>query len=102
MKKMSKLEKAKFKFGQGEQPDLTYFGQYSMGLTGEEIKDYLRVLTNKENVEKVYLKFCDVAGVNTMGIYTCEKCGESFPLMYRHDVRRFAEALLNGTPTYFD
>ena len=81
---------------------LERFGTYCSGLTSEEIKDYLRVRTGKLRIEQVYKQFCKIAGVNTMSSATCPYCQRLIGLMYRHDVERFADALLGKIPTYFD
>ena len=106
MKKMSKLERVRAKFYYDDcddpEPELRSYGTYRLGLTREEIKDYLRARANKIRVEKLYKEFCKIAGVNTMGVYTCPDCGMHKSLMYRHDVKRFADVLFKGIPTYWD
>jgi len=83
--------------------DLQNYGTFRKGLTTEEIKDYLRARGNTLNVKRLYKKFCDIAGCNTMGGFTCEKCGDSKSLFYRHDVLRFSDVLFGKTKgTYFD
>jgi len=68
-----------------------------MGLTSNEIKDYLRVEPNTLAISKLYKKFGDIAGCNTGSV---APTGEF--LMYRHDVERFADKLFLGKETYFD
>jgi len=102
---MSKLEKLKQKFyfdEKGQILELGYYGDYKMGLTEDEIKDYLRVRANTVRIETLYKKFCKIAGNNTMGIYKCPCCNFETSLMYRHDVQRFADKLFLGKETYFD
>jgi len=102
---MNKLEKIQSKFyttKEGEL-DLAHYGQYKMGLTTNEIKDYLIVRSGKLNIEKLYKKFVDISGVNTVAIYTCPDCKKKTVLIYRHDVQRFSNVLFGITKeTYFD
>lgn len=72
------------------------YGLYRMGLTDEEIRIYLNA-RNTKGIKRVYDKFNKIAGVNTMSVTP-----DGQPLMYRHDVERFANKLFNGTETYFD
>ena len=105
MKKQTLLEQAKFSLHMENSEDdlgLSKFGRFTIGLTHDEIKDYLRVRANQSGVERLYKKFCKIAGVNTMGMYTCPKCGDHRSLMYRHDVKRFADVMFLGIPTYWD
>ena len=78
---------------------LENYGDYRMGLTSEEIQRYLeaRCHTEKKNIKDVYSLFNKIAGVNTMAVGPQGQC-----LMYRHDVKRFADELLLGKETYFD
>jgi len=102
---MNKLEQVKSRFYITEDCsyDLQSYGTFRMGLTTEEIKDYLRARGDTLNVKRLYAKFCDIAGCNTMGGFICEKCGDSKGLMYRYDVLRFADVLFGKTDsTYFD
>jgi len=103
MKKQTEIERLKQKFiWIDNEPCLLYWGDYRLGLTEDEIKDYLRVRANTMKIEKVWKQFCDIAGCNTMALYECPDCFKSKGLMYRHDVKRFAERLFNGTITYWD
>ena len=87
-------------------PDLDTFGQYRIGLTDDEIKEYLRLrvegnhpkkaLTQRE-LKNLFTKFGKAAGCNTVGVGP-----EGQSLMYRHDVQRFADQVLLGKETYFD
>ena len=77
--------------------NLERHGDYKIGLTDEEIKEYLKY-RNKGKINKTIMKkFNKIAGVNTVGVGP-----EGQHLMYRHDVKRFADSLFNGTPTYWD
>ena len=86
----------------GNRPNIYLYGQFRIGLTIEEIKDYLRVRANKLNIDKLFDKFCDIAGSNTYASFTCDKCKAIHVIMYHHDVERFADNLFDGTPTFFD
>ena len=102
---MNKLESIKYKFYFEEDGsfNLQTYGQFRAGLTTDEVKDYLRARGDTLNVKRLYNKFCDIAGRNTMGCFTCEKCGDMRGLLYRHDVLRFADVLFGKTKgTYFD
>ena len=98
MKINLKLEKLKCKFFfMNKQIQLDHYGDYRQGLTGDEIKDYLRVRANTLNVERIYKKFSDIAGCNT----GCATPDGKF-LMYRWDVERFANKLFNNEETHWD
>jgi len=84
--------------------DIYSYGDYRMGLTNKEIKDYLVIRHNdlkKIKIKKcsiaLFKKFCKIAGVNT-----CALGPNGEILMYRHDVQRFADVLFLNKPTYFD
>lgn len=72
--------------------DLENYGEYRMGLTGQEIETYIKARAKKLEVKKLVNKFYDIAGVNTMAV---SPNGES--LMYRHDVKRFSDVLFGKT-----
>jgi hypothetical protein len=85
------------------------FGIYKLGMTQEEIKDYLvsrynekRGAEQKKCLKSTYNKFIEIAGVNTRTCVICSCCKKLVSLMYRHDIERYANQLFNGTPTYFD
>ena len=101
---MKKLEIIKSKFNYiDNEPDIYSFGLFRVGLTGQEIKEYLQARANKLNVSGLIKKFYEIAGINTVGVYTCYSCKKSTYLMYRHDVLRFAHILFGKTKyTYFD
>lgn len=73
------------------------FGAYNMGLAEEEINEYLKYRTGKKGVKLLRKKFDKIAGCNTMAVGP-----QGQLLMYRHDVKRFADVLLLGIPTIFD
>lgn len=86
--------------------DIESFGAYRRGLTDEEIKEYLKITAEgippykpltKEEVTKLWRKFCKAAGANT-----CTSAPDGTSLMYRHDVERFVGVVLFNRPTYFD
>jgi hypothetical protein len=79
--------------------ELEHYGDYRLGLTSDEINDYLRIRSCKVgNALKALRKlFNKVAGCNTCAITHSGKV-----LMYRDDVLRFTNAVLRGTPTFFD
>lgn len=102
---MNKLDKIKFGFRKNvdDEYDLESYGQFRIGLTSNEIKNYLRARSNTLNVERLVKKFNKIAGCNTQGIFQCELCDCSQGLMYRWDVLRFADVLFGKTKgTYFD
>ena len=85
-------------------PDIELIGAYRIGMTGDEIKEYLKQVFNivtkknrKECPAKILKQFNEIAGVNTMGV---SPTGEG--LMYRFDVERFTMKLFFNQPTVFD
>lgn len=107
------MKKYKTKKDNNENIDIYQYGKYQMGLTDNEIKEYLKKEYNHKaevmGVEKrrkctkvMWNRFCQIAGVNTGIVVICEHCKKSTYLMYRHDVKRFADKMFLGTPTYFD
>lgn len=81
--------------------DIEEFGIYRMGLTTEEIKKYLKNRACTTRLGHLYDKFCRVAGINTVAVIK-DEYKNSITLMYRWDVKRFADAMLKGTATYWD
>lgn len=77
-------------------------GIYKLGLTEKETKQYIKDSAGTTRLGNLYKKFCKIAGVNTMGMVSCECCGKTLVLWYRCDVERFTDQLLTGKPTYFD
>lgn len=96
---MTELEKIKFGFRfEKNEPNIWNYGVYRLGLTREEIKNYIRARANKMDVDDLLEKFNEIAGCNTMAGTPDGKC-----LMYRHDVIRYADVLFGKTDyTYFD
>lgn len=82
--------------------DINNFGEYITGLTSFEIERYLGRRANTLATKRLVKKFNQAAGCNTVGVHTCESCGEQISLMYRWDVKRFADVVLLGKETYFD
>lgn len=85
-----------------DKPELKSYGQFRRGLTTKEIEKYIQARAGKLSVKRLIKKFNEIAGCNTMGIFSCEMCECSQSLMYRWDVERFADVLFEGKPTYFD
>lgn len=74
------------------------YGVYRMGLTAEEIKIYIQARRRHTKVSKLIKRFYDIAGCNTMAMTP-----DGRSLMYRHDVKRFADILFGeSNSTYFD
>ena len=92
------LRKVLFK-GVNSIDEIEEFGHYRLGLTNDEITDYLRIRSKKKDLAltKLHDKFANVAGCNT-----CAIGPEGQMLMYRWDVLRFANEVLEGKGTYFD
>ena len=92
--------------------DIENYGIYKIGMTGEEIKEYLKDRYNSKEgnlgIRKrkylivFYKKFNKIAGTNTCATIICPCCKKQIILMYRHDVERFANVLFEGIKTYFD
>jgi len=78
------------------------YGDYRGGLTINEIKEYLKKRACATRLGRLYIQFCKIAGINTMGVIVTQCCGKRMTLMYRSDVKRFADLMFEGTPTYFD
>ena len=86
--------------------DINQYGIYRRGLDSKEIKYYLKIrarnsMFDKMTIKQLYRKFVKIAGVNTMALVTLPD-GTVNSLMYRWDVKRFANCLFLGIPTYFD
>jgi hypothetical protein len=81
-------------------PDGSAYGAFERGLTDAEINDYLRVRTNSMNIGAVRRKFNNKMSGSTCPVVNVN--GSEVLLIYRHDVSRFADSILEGTPTYFD
>lgn len=85
------------------------YGIFAMGMAQEEIKEYLVIRYNekrnanqKKCLKSTYNKFCEIAGANTQSMVVCPCCKKAINLMYRHDVKRFADKLFLNLETYFD
>lgn len=103
MKTKIQMIKAKFYLDENGEPEINLFGRYRSGLTNQEINDYLRARAGTVQVKTLRKKFNKIAGVNTGSSASCENCGYLQSLMYRHDVKRFADVLFGITNgTYFD
>jgi hypothetical protein len=77
--------------------DINEFGDYRLGLTGKEIQDYLFCRAPRRNQTKLRKDFVKTAGCNTGALTST-----GISLMYRHDVKRFADVVLLKKKTYFD
>lgn len=90
--------------------DIYQFGKYRLGLTDDEIKEWLKLrwnelsLTKNKPIKKInkatWDKFQKIAGVNTMAVI--QNGHKKIVLMYRHDVERFTDKLYLNKKTYFD
>jgi len=84
--------------------DINEFGKYRLGLTRNEIKEYLeqrRIPCSKTcKNRQLYKEFCKIAGSNTCAVIREGK--KDISLMYRHDVERYADKLFFNKETYFD
>lgn len=90
--------------------DINDFGKYRLGLTNDEIKEWLKLRWNEllswrgKPIKKInkatWNKFWEIAGINTMaGVKEGKKV---IALMYRHDCERFTNKLFLNRKTYFD
>ena len=70
------------------------------GLTTDEIDDYLRVRTNTMNISSVRRRLNNVLCGSTCPCVNVN--GQELILIYRHDVLRFVDKILDNVPTYFD
>ena len=77
--------------------DLQDLGHYKAGLTNEEIEDYIKERNKGKMTKTIMKKFQKIAGINTVGVGP-----EGQSLMYRWDVKRFADQMFDGKPTYWD
>lgn len=77
--------------------DINTFGNYRIGLSDAEIKKYLSIRANTKKTLELFKRFDKAAGCNTAGVGP-----EGQSLMYREDVKRFADLILLGKATYFD
>ena len=91
--------------------DFYTMGQFRVGLTGPEIKCALSQIQKdkripqqyrKLKIEKLMEKFNTIAGINTVGVFSCPICKERISLLYRHDAVRFADKLFFDKKTYWD
>ena len=88
--------------------DLKQYGDYRLGLSTEEVDEYLRCRARnyarykKCSTPRLRTLFNKMAGVNTMAVISPKYCKKSIVLMYRYDVKRFADKMFLGTLTYFD
>lgn len=100
--------RALFKYNEKGEPDIYSYGAFHMGLTDEEINNYLRVRTNQFDIRTVRKFYDTVTGADTCAVWSDyvtvngKKVAAEVVLHYRHDVKRYADQCLEGKPTYFD
>jgi len=94
------------------QIDIDKFGEFRIGLSDKEINTYLKQrynsyanylglkLMTKGELKSLRKNFDKIAGVNTLGVIFIN--GEDNGLMYRYDVKRFADLLFMGKSTLWD
>jgi len=88
--------------------DLKQFGDYRLGLSTEEVDEYLRCRARKSarykkwSTPRLRTLFNKVAGINTMAVIFPKCCKKTVVLTYRWDIKRFADKMFLGTLTYFD
>lgn len=80
-----------------KQINIDDFGDYRLGLTSEEINEYLRCRTGRSKIKRLRKQFNKVAGINTVALGPAKQI-----LMYRWDVKRFTDVILLHKPTYWD
>ena len=93
-----------------EKLNINQFGKYRLGLTNDEIKEWLKLRWNEilswrgkpiKRINKAtWDKFWKIAGVNTMAVI--REGHKKITLMYRHDCERFTDKLYLNKETYFD
>lgn len=89
-----------FRYHANGKPDIYSYGVFKAGITTSEMDDYIRVRLNSMNIKKVRAKINDMFIGSTCPIASFDD--KSVGLMYRHDVERFADAVIDKIPTYFD
>jgi len=77
--------------------NINNFGEYRLGLTWEEVKEYIKVRTGKKRTKRIEKKFNDFFYGSTCAVTSTDQI-----LLYRHDVKRFLDLILEGEPTYWD
>lgn len=84
--------------------NIEWYGNYRLGLTGKEIKQYLKVKCELPQYKKkfkysskLYNEFVKIMGINTVAVGP-----EGQNLTYRHDIERFAGVLFDRKKTYLD
>ena len=92
--------RARFLYDHKGKALLLHYGVFEAGLTDAEIDDYLRVRTNTMNIDSVYRKLYKELSGSTCPCVNVN--GQELVLIYRHDVLRFVDKILDNVPTYFD
>lgn len=94
------------------QINIKSFGDFNIGLSNEEINTYLQQRYNsyaeclgmsqitKRELKSLRKKFAKITGINTQAVIYVN--GKSIELMYRYDVKRFADVLFIGKTTVWD
>lgn len=90
----------RFRFDALGKPLLEDYGIFVRGITSDEIEDYIRVRLNSFNISKVKNKLNEALNGSTAPFEVYK--GKHVPLIYRHDVERHLNSILDGTETYFD
>lgn len=80
------------------------FGVYRMGLTADEVEEYVLNYAQitggkwtKMKKRKLMDKYWEIFGVNT-----CAVGPDNQSLFYRWDIKRFAQEMFNNIPTCWD
>lgn len=88
--------KAKFYFKDGE-PNIDHYGIFNMGLTSEEVKDYVIVranTTDSKKLAKYNKKINDLGRGSTCPLVVLD--GKHYPLFYRHDIKHYCDVVFNN------
>lgn len=94
------LLKEKFYYNGFGVVQLDGYGIFNYGLTLQEVEDYLRVRSNSMNIKKVLKKFWEYGRGSTGALVTLE--GKVYHLVYRHDVKHWADVIFNNATFIMD
>ena len=89
-----------FYYDANGKPLLTSYGVFKQGVTESEVNDYLAVRLNTFNIKKTLKKLENMLCGSTCPVALFN--GKEVILYYRHDIERFADAVIDKIPTYFD
>lgn len=95
-----KILRRQFVYDSEGKPLLDDYGVFKGGVTSDEIDSYLRVRANKLGIKDLRSKFDVYLRGSTCGSVEIE--GKPILLIYRHDVERFVDQVIDGKETYFD